>query len=248
MVIIRLLVLIVAVTSGIGAESYTAGYEDEKPFHFKDSTGTIVGTDAEILREALKRTGSSVLFKKVPWTRTLMSVKEGNLAIAIGAKFTEERNRFAFYSKSYKGINHWLYTKNEQHKEITSLEQLVKQQPCRVGIVRGWGYPPEIAKLINDPQYKKRFNTVNSFAQLPEMLREGRLDGIIATPAMLRETITYHSDFDVRAKYSEKLHFLFSRKLFTKEFIMKFNGALNELHEEGYIKEVMEKYVPQVIE
>lgn len=243
----RLMIVLLTIIGFTLAESYTAGYDDERPFHYIDSTGTVVGTDADILRKAIEKTGCSVLFKKVPWSRTLMSVEEGTLGIAIGAKFTEERNRFAFYSSSYKGINHWVYTKKERHQGIYSLEQLVKQPRCRIGIVRGWGYPPEIAKLINNPQYKEKFNEVNSFAQLPEMLKEGRLDGIIATPAMLQETVSYHSEFDVRAKYSEKLHFIFSRKLVTEEFMKKFNTALKELETQGHIEEIMEKYIPAVI-
>lgn len=223
----------------------TAGYDEAEPYHFTDSGGGVVGSDADILREALKLAGCEVEFVERPWKRTLLEVADGELDIAIGAKYLDERAAFAFYSAPYKVIDHWLYTRAGEYRSISSLEELLESGRGNLGVVRGWGYPPQLAAVLAVDKYAEFIKKANLFEQLPKMLDERRLEGIIATPASLALEVEkggFENKFAVRAKYEEPLHFLFSKKAVSPKVISELNAALFKLSTSGRIRDILKKY------
>lgn len=230
--------------AGFGCE-LKAGYEEEKPFHFSNEEGDVIGTDADILREALESVGCKLEFKERPWQRTLRGVKDGDLDIAIGAKYLDERAEFAYYSVPYKSIQHWLYTRAGEYMDVDSIESLLKGGKTKLGVMRGWGYPPGIASVLKDTTYSDSIIAVDLFEQLPKMLDRGRLDGIIATPESLKIEVaqkTFTHQFVSKARYEEQLHFLFSKKSVSPEIVVDFNAALLKLTHSGQQRQIFIKY------
>lgn len=242
-----ILIIIIMITAGKVNKVYniTAGYDEAVPYHYTNDTGIIVGSDADILREILSMINCTIEFKERPWPRTLLAVKSGQLDIAIGAKYTDERAEYAYYSAPYKTIQHWLYTLDNTHEDVKSLETFLKKGKRTLGVVTGWGYPPEIAAYINNDSYKDSIEYVGTFEQLPKMLAAGRLDGIIANPENLAATIAHDKiakKFVARARYEEQLHFLFSKKSVKPEIVQEFNAVLFKYFNEGRLKGILKKY------
>ncbi len=222
-----------------------AGYEDEKPYHFKNNQGVVVGTDADLLREVLQNMGCNILFKEVPWKRTLDGVKEGKIDIAIGAKYLDKRAKFAFYSPAYKKIRHWLYTRKGEYSEVKSIDSFFNKKNAKLGVMRGWGYPPMIANALNNKENAESIIQTNYLEQLPKILDAGRCDGIIFTPETLENQIRnqkFNHDFTPIVHYEEELHFLFSKENVSADVVAEFNASLIKLVVQGYQNKIFEKY------
>jgi polar amino acid transport system substrate-binding protein len=220
----------------------TTGYDNAKPFHYLNEDNVVVGTDADILREAMRIAECKISFLELPWIRTLQQVENGSVDIAIGAKATKERALFAHYSAPYKSIEHNLYTAKGKHGEVQSIEAFLDNNDRTLGVVIGWGYPPEIAQAINAIS---NVHKVSKFEQLPKMLELGRIDGMIATPKTLTQLYNpkeISNKFAVRARYQEKLHFLFSKKSVNKSFVDTFNKGLILLANNGRVDQTMESH------
>ena len=230
--------------SAISCE-FKVGYDESNPFHYSDEQGLVVGSDADILREATLPVACDLAFVKLPWSRTLSGVEQGTVDIAIGAKHTKERAAFAYYSVPYKVIQHWFYTMADQHEDVDSLSGFFLKGK-QLGIVRGWGYPPEIAIQINNQKNKNNIVEVNTFEQLPEMLERGRIDGMIASPSNLKNYTDKTKAIDlfvVRARYQEPLHFLFSKKSAPRDVVLDFNKELSTLLNKGRVEAIIESYL-----
>lgn len=230
---------------GLQAADLTAGYDQTPPYHYHDQSGRIIGIDVDFLREVGEKAGVNMVFLERPWIRTLKEVERGELDIAIGAKYTEERARFAHYSVSYKSIDHWVYTRKGEYGRVSSIEDFFASPDSVLGVVRGWGYPPELANVVYDEKNSDSIILVNDVKLLPRMLEAGRVNGIVITPEMLAEigiaeNKTY--DFSIRAKYEEKLHFLFSKKSVSLHVVKKCNKAIEELLKKGRLEELTQLY------
>jgi polar amino acid transport system substrate-binding protein len=205
-----------------------AGFDVSKPQHYFDEKGKVVGTDVEILKKLLSSTKCKVRFIELPWSRSLAMVESGSIDIAIGAKFTKERNQFAHFSAPYKTMQHALYTRKGFHDEVNSITSFLNNEKNTLGVMIGWGYPPEISKVINSINYKNKLTKLSHLNQLVKMLKLERVEGIIYSPV----TMSTHKEralFKQRALYQEKLHFIFSRKTTTKAFVDQFNKDISKV-------------------
>lgn len=241
-----IIVVCIMSTSGYSIScEFKAGFEEEFPYHFTNDKGVVVGIDADILKEVFLSVGCKVIFLPRPWKRTLNDVQKGNLDIAIGAKYLDERAKFAYYSMRYKSIRHWLFTREGEYKEIDSIDSFLKVAKEPLGVVRGWGYPPEISNVINKSIHSEKVTKVNIFEQLPKMLDNYRLDAIIANPITLgneRKKVRLSHKFISKAQYGEKLYFLFSKKTVQPELVVKFNNALLKLINGERYQQILLKY------
>ena len=116
-----------------------------------------------------------------PGPEPFVMLKNGNLDIAIGAKFTSKRAKFAYYSTSYKSIRHYIYVKAEHVKTWPAFRSFL-QEGNYLGAMLGWGYPPGIARLIESEQYIAQIRRVSKQEQLTQLLFSNRVDAIIMNP------------------------------------------------------------------
>lgn len=238
----RFLFLLWCVTTSLVASDIRVGYDVSEPHQFPGPDGTIIGTDADLLREVLAKVDVTPIFLERPWVRTLDGVAKGDLEVAIGAKFTRERAQFAHYSAPYKRIDHWLWVRSGEFGQVASLTGFL-EQGRRLGLVRGWGYPPAIATVIasrsdSDPQLV----FVNKPESLPQLLGLGRVDGIIFSPDAIGRLGPEAPAMEVRARYAEPLHFLFSRATVDVAFVQRFNTAFYELLAAGRVEAIAARY------
>ncbi|MHC4883496.1 MAG: substrate-binding periplasmic protein [Planctomycetota bacterium] len=231
-------------STGMAAQTLSVGYDVEAPFHFTNDEGKVVGTDADLLRETLALIGVTPVFKRINWPRTLQGIEAGELDVAIGAKYTDERSAFAWYSGSYKQIAHYLYVQKGKHGKVETLRSFL-QGGGKLGIMRGFGYPPEVAATIGQEGVKPKLLAANHVEQLPQLLDLGRVDGIVYNPQVMadqRANRDFKHVFEVRARYYERLHFLLSKKTVKPELVSRFNAALFKMMVEGRVEAIFQRY------
>ncbi len=111
--------------------------------------------------------------------------------------------------------------------------------------MRDWGYPPMIANALAKKENSGSLLKVNYPEQLLKMLDTGRLDGMIFTPATLKDQMqkeSFNHEFMPIAFYEEELHFLFSKKSVSSDIVAEFNASLIKLIVEGDKQKIFEKY------
>ena len=62
----------------------------------------VTGTDIELIRSVLKDVGSELQLLSMPESRALNDLKSGKVDLLFGASYTEERAKFAWFSKPYR--------------------------------------------------------------------------------------------------------------------------------------------------
>ncbi|PCJ60863.1 MAG: hypothetical protein COA79_07330 [Planctomycetota bacterium] len=240
-----LTILIFSILSfSICADELQIAFEDLKPNHFFNLKKEVVGGDADVLKIIFKKMKIKFKFVEVPWKRTLFSIENGDMVdVGIGAKHTDARAKFAFYSEPYKSIQHHLYVLKNGSKSKSLLNLLERKKT--IGLVIGWGYPKEISDLVELKKYKNQIFRIAKFEQLPEMLSKKRVDSIIAEPAALislPKGKIYESKCIVVEKFSEKLHFLFSKKRVKESVVKRFNNELKRIKASGDLTKIYKKY------
>jgi polar amino acid transport system substrate-binding protein len=219
------------------------GWDKSIPQQWKNSEGKMVGTDAEFLNTAIENMGCKAKYIELPWSRTLNLVESGEIDIAIGAKVTEERKKFAHYSPSYKSIEHSLWVLKDSKISLKIKDFLDKGYS--LGIMLGWGYPPKVADLINQDKYQKQIHRVSSTDQLIRILDTGRMKGIIFNPSSLDEGI---KRLKITSKFSkidtshERLHFLFSKKSSNLNKLASFSSEIEKLNKSKLFEKLKAKY------
>lgn len=224
---------------------FLVGFENDRPFNYKNKQGVVVGSDADILNAVMKSINCSVIFYEIPWKRSLKELSVGNIDVVIGGKFLPEREKYAFYSSPYKKIYHWLYIKKSLSSQKSNLVEFLSQGLI-LGVVNGWSYPNKIYNLIHSVKHKEQIVRVSSFDVLPELLNRDRVQGIIANPYQLSEVALRYSIDDKKFVpidfFEEELHFIFSRKSKKEKYILEFNNSLLKLIYTGKRDELLKKY------
>lgn len=249
--ILILISLIFSTQSALASENdtshncqLTAGYDEAKPFHYKNDSDVVVGIDADILRGVMNSIGCQITFQELPWARTLLYVETGTVDVAIGAGYKNARAQWANYSVAYKSINHWLYTRKNRHIDVDSIDEFFNKG-LTLGVVTGWGYPIEIRDALSNPNYSNLIIEVSDFEQLPKMLDANRINGIIAIPDQLKSKVVrnnFSHQFISNAQYQEDLHFMFSKESVPPRFVTDFNNALYQLIHNGHRSKILRKY------
>ncbi len=246
----RILLVIASVIMGLTVTPIFAcemriGYENEPPFHFRNADDLVIGTDADLVRNTLAAFGCKASFIEHPWPRTLVSIEEGSLDMAMGASFKANRAEWAYYSIPYKFIEHNLFTNTDKTQQVSGVEDFLSSGN-RLGVVNGWAYPVEIRDLVENPVYSDVVVKVTGFEKLPMMLERSHVEGIIANPktlqALLEDMESGHK-FSSRASYQEELHFLFSKKTAKPQMILDFNNTLYRLIYNGTRYRIFNKYL-----
>jgi polar amino acid transport system substrate-binding protein len=82
---------------------FVVGLDDSfPPMGFRDDSGSIVGFDIDLAKEAARRAGVAVEFKPVDWDGVVMSLDKGDIdVIWNGLTITEERKEKIAFSKPY---------------------------------------------------------------------------------------------------------------------------------------------------
>ena len=224
-----------------------AGYEEEPPFHSMSPTGEVRGIDADILSAVADDLGCQLKFVKSPWPRTLAEVKRGRMSIAIGARYTDERAEFAFYSPAYKIQKHYLISVDQSVCSGAGLETFLERRNL-IAVPRGWYYPTEVRSVLDNRKYRELIINVDDFQSSIDMLHAGRVQGIVGNVETARQMMQRKGGdtadrLCATSAGAEPLHYLLSKIAVGDELSKKFGKALRRFKSSPEYPEIFVSYI-----
>ena len=213
---------------------------DIPPQYFQVQGGW-TGLAVETMEALLKEAGFQPEYRKIPWKRALVELKEGRIDAMMNVTYTAERAQDYHYLWAKKTDVEVLVVKSDTDFNINSLDDL-KRLPHKVafetGNVLGETFD---AKYKNDEDFRNVFFPMTNLNQVDMLLRE-RVSGLLDMLANAK----YNIKNDPKWK-DLKIHpfvisempsfFAFSKKSISEKTLIKLHAAnIRNINNETYDK------------
>ncbi len=208
--------------------------DDYEPFSYIGADGKLTGLDLLFVQEILAEVGCAPQFVDLPFPRAVVELSAGRIDMMMFASVTAERQNFALFSAPYRNETAGLIIRaRDQDKypinEVGDLLKLNLLLAHDVGTYRGDLFETFMA----NPEAKKNIIQVSSSRQSLNMLVKGRINAIVEAPAAvfaLAETLGVRDEIAEHPflLWSEPVHFMFSRKTVSPEFVARIDAVLAE--------------------
>lgn len=207
------------------------------------------GLDMEVLDAVIKVSGCSWRNTEleIPWKRHLEWIKSGELDLATGASWTQERAEYAYFTKAYRSERVALFiraadVRQYEHYALLELAEVFKS----IGIEFGNAYGHKMGKLL--AKMEGKIQRVNDNKQNIAKLLGGRIDAYIG-----------HLPYDamqVKNKGHEgkiiylpatlvntgDIHFMVSKLANSLTVFKAIDAGLAEIKANGTFDKIIEKY------
>ncbi|MBW4935544.1 substrate-binding periplasmic protein [Marinobacter sp. F4206] len=237
------------VTPSFADCTMTLRWDDDPPY-FMDHGGEVIGIDADISREVMRRLGCRLSLVKLPWARALLELLQGRLGMLSGAYRTPDREQYAYYSSVVGLVSpNILFTRQSDKTEFEFAElREVLGSGFKLGVQIDVSYSKEYDALVGDPAYEKNLEYVSQRELLWRMLARNRVDGVIAnelTGLYEVQKLGFSSLIGASSIVvsNEPAYFIFSKKLVTPEFVERFDRALQSMLDDGSFQAIVQRYV-----
>lgn len=131
------------------------------------------GIDIDLAEEALRLgAGPSLRLQLVPFRRALAMLERQEADLTVALRRTPERERFLNFSRTYgEEVKHQFLCSTDSRVQLRRLQDL---RGLRVGLVRGFAYPPALAATLGPPEAWASW--ANSKEALLRMVAAGHVD------------------------------------------------------------------------
>lgn len=200
-------------------------------FHEFQGRGLPTGPSVNVMQELAKRVGFELNYSpRTPIARCFRQMATGDADLMINLNFTEERDKLMHLFPYSENIPESLYLRASDLRLIDQFSQLT---PLILVTVRNYTYNPTLMALINNQ--KEQHIEVDSIATGFELLRKGRVDGLIVPTQSSLEVI----------RNNPKLHYQFRKAALAFKFGKPrfVNIGLSKKSKHLYLKDKIEKSV-----
>lgn len=168
-----LLMLSFALSSIAQSETLRAVTLEAKPYTYQENDA-IKGINADLAREAIRRTGYKLTIDILPWARAVSEAREGNADLLFNAAYTDERANWLHYPSEIMLKEQWVFftQKNKAYdlgKDYSQVSEFI------LGTQTGYQYGGEIQRAINEKRFKN-IEVATNTAQILLMLQYQRID------------------------------------------------------------------------
>ncbi|MDM8517731.1 transporter substrate-binding domain-containing protein [Desulfobacterales bacterium HSG16] len=199
---------------------------------------------SEITTEAFQRKGYTVVYKYVPWARTLKGGKPGIYDGACVAWYRPEREEWFIFSKPMPA-SEVVFFKRKGVK-INFKGKYETLTPYNIGVVRGYVNPPGFDAIKS----RLKVEEVTSDILNIRKLIKGRIDLILIDRYMAQYNLSTKMPGYIDAIEAmeptltkEPNHIIFSKAAKNiQEKIDAFNAGLTEMEKEGKVEEILIKH------
>lgn len=196
----------------------------------------------EVARAALNHQGYTLEVDFVPWTRALDRMKHNTADLLIGTWYTEERNKYLYFSQPIFQSPVRFLKRKEDPFEFTDLKSLTG---LRVGTILSYTYQQDFLQANNFERLQSH-DLINNIHHLIA----GRIDLTLDDQYVSKYTLNkYFENWQEQLSFVEnplivKDIFLASSRsnLQHKSIIHAFNKGLNALKKSGRYDEILSRY------
>ncbi len=229
--------------------SFIMGWEPWAPFQLIDSKGQLTGIDIDIMKAVFKKMGCDIKFQKTPWNRLLLTVeRKGSIHLVAGATKTAEREKWAYFSDSYRSEKRVIYMLkgNSAKYPLKSLEDIADSD-LKIGIVRGTSQGESFDRLMKKPEFAKHIIKVTRLEQNYTRLLKKGLYGFISDSVSPVTELKEKGVFDKveihpLVVHESKVHLMFSKLTKKPADVENFNQSLKAIKASGEYDAIMDRY------
>lgn len=222
-------------------------YGNWYPYMFLQD-GHFKGIDYEFLMKIANKINCLIVVNSLPERRAHKELAHGNSLVMSGATITEERQKYAYFSKPYRAeIMSLFYLNKDQHNE-RSIDEIFQQS--KMIAINAAAYYGPLVENYRQSTIAKKFNHVPSLERRIAMIERKRAEAMVEdhiagcyylhkSRAITMEDISWH-----QVNHTD-VAFMFSKVAVTKAFIAIFNQTMQQLIEQGVYDEIVAKYTPK---
>lgn len=211
------------------------GFTEWKPLQYLDDSGNPVGIQIDLSKAVLKEMGCEIKFDFGTWSDSLKKIESGKIDFTANATATPEREKYGIFSAPYRRDEFVIFVKQKDKKRFNamSMDEL-KNSNFRLGLTRNYLYGQEIEEWQADKENKHLLSYVDLADENIQRLFNDEIDGLLFDPFevayKLRSKDLSEKIVPLSVKtFGREVGFIFSKKKFDRDFIEKFNKALNKV-------------------
>lgn len=230
--------------------SMTMGWEQWKPFQYRDDESILTGFDIELVRAVFTDLGCRLDFKEINWARGIVETRSGEMDVLPHADYTDERADWAYFSDAYREVSQVLFVKPGGSQMYPFKEPSdIMGSDFRMGVGRGVYIGEEFAELMADAEFMKHIVHIpTDEMQQYKMLHAGRVDGYVRTATAmksLQELLGEELRLEIHPLpiLTSRQHFLFGKKSVSKHFVDRFNASLEKIIETGIYADLESRFL-----
>jgi polar amino acid transport system substrate-binding protein len=224
---------------------------------YRQGTAVLTGYDVEIERALGRILGVDIQLPEVAWEEHLAAVAAGKADLAAGAAFSEERNRYAYFSKPYRQETDVLVLRpgmSARYKfdNVAQMLEAFEREHFRLGVIAGFTYASDkVNAYIADPDHDATIVKVGDDTENLRNLLTGVIDGFIAD-RIVAATVAWRQgksgDIEEYPLYmTTPIHFMLSRASQSQAMLDRLNGAIDEIRRSGEIQRIADTYALPIL-
>lgn len=230
--------------------SLRVAWEPYDPFTFVDRDGVLTGADIEVIKVVAEEIGCALSFRGMPWRRILLEIEKGAMDVASSASWTEERDRWAWFSAPYRRPEVALYVRKGEvrNRHLTSLAD-IPRLGFRLGLIEGYFLGQDVESLIADPAFASFVEGAADYAINLTKLVHGRIDGFLVDDVhVLRAEAQALGILDAIERHplqveGVNLHYMFSRQSVPRDIVDAFDQALARMKADGRLERIFNRFL-----
>ncbi|WP_165840106.1 substrate-binding periplasmic protein [Motiliproteus coralliicola] len=248
--LILLTVLLFGLSRFAGAacsKTILVAYDDWIPYTYTQTDGTVVGLDAEIIAEMMKRAGCDYQFRQVSSKRAFIELKNGAVDMLRGASVTEERKLLGWFTEAYRQEEIRLMIRKGEAQEypLDRLKSIIGTD-ILISAGQGW-YGPEYAELVKDERFQQQLLITHSNVQRVKMLERRRIHMMLGDPISMihsARSCCKISRFAIHplSLYSGEVHFLLGFESLQPSDKAAIDSALKSMKQDGSLRAIIDRY------
>ncbi len=224
------------------------GMAEFPPFKYTHE-GEVIGSDTELVREALKRMGYKTDIWVMPWKRVQAMARQGKFAVIYSFTKSEERERDYFFSAPLSTVQDVFFKLKSQD---ISWDTFADLYPYRMGSSGGYNYAPAFLAALNASAFADKLIVTSDQPELQglEILIRHRVDLFICEISVCQYLIRKADQRLHSIDYINKpvgdirtFHAGFPKSWPGARHLQKqFDMALEQIVAEGLRKQIFKRY------
>lgn len=242
----RVIILPIAFSAALAEaepDKLLVGVDAWHPFRFIDNNG-VTGIDHELWQQLEGKLNFTVEYIQCPWKRCLEMMKSGQIDAMSGLAWRASRAEYIQYiNDAYFKCSTRFYLRKGNEKILKTAEDL---NNLNIGMVRGSAYYPDF-----DDNTSLNKTQMTQESVLLQLLSAHRIDTYIGTDCQADYELAhsrYSKEF-IKAPFNPAnhtpLYIGFSKQSDWAEKSDRFNQAVNEALDSGFIDQINAKYYGQ---
>jgi polar amino acid transport system substrate-binding protein len=222
----------------------SVGWELWYPYQYHNKNRQLIGLDIDSFNAIMAEAKLSFTTAEIPWKTHLDFIKTGKMDLAMGASWSREREKFAYFSKPYRKETVKLFVKKGSVNNIhlKTLSDLVSSQ-YMIGVESGYYYGQTYQELIKTAGFQANINEVIYLEQNVTLLMEGYLDGFLVDPNTMQSFIKKYQMEDEFEQhpveiYSADIFIMLSKQSSDIGILKRINKSIETLTDSGELKRI----------